>query len=468
MPKKNLPKEFLPDEDGDEPTKLHLTTAFINSREKPSKGKRKTYTDECDRSSDKDSYTGLQLRINDKGEKTFRFRYGIKGHGGTAENGRQLKGDTHSLTLGEYPNMKLKDARAKAREFYKLANEGQDPADKMAKEIEGRREQEANTFERVARLYLEMATKPQRKKIGKKGPISETVKKQRQTDLNDVVFPVLGDKPIADIGESEIEAFLDDLELHPRSIKYPSRVDRMLDVIRAVFYFAKKKKYIDSNPTIEIEDRYAHTDRDRWLKDNELKAMWKATEGLGNFGQIIRFLALTAQRSGEVRGMTWRDVDLERAVWTIPAKKNKSRRVHQIPLSTPALKIIEGQPRGKPGDYVFHGKGGGDKMTSTTPKQTVPLYENMLEILREDDPEAELEHWVPHDLRRTAKTNFASLGIPIHIYDLICNHNSPRLGGMDDVYNKHLYESEIRSALDKWSLKLRGIVSGIEVVKETA
>ena len=92
----------------------------------------------------------------------------------------------------------------------------------------------------------------------------------------------------------------------------------------------------------------------------------------------------------------------------------------------------------------------------------------MLEILQEDDPEAELEHWVPHDLRRTAKTNFAALQTPIEIADIILNHGSENLGNNDDVYNQYKYEPEIRAALDKWDMKLRQIVSGIEEVKETA
>ncbi|MBL6948323.1 MAG: tyrosine-type recombinase/integrase [Rhodospirillales bacterium] len=437
-----------------------LTTAFLNTVPKARKGKRVEYTDTVQ--------TGLSVRVTDKGKIYSRFRYRITGQGGTAENGRWLQGKkTYILHLGEYPAVGLAEAREKAGEYWKLARAGKNPADHKADEIKDRREKEANTFKRVAKHYLEVATKPNQK-IGKKGPISETVKKQRETDLNDVIYPILGDKPIAGIDEPAIKAFLDELEHDPRSIKYPSRVDRMLDAIRAVFHFAKKKGYVPENPTREIEDRYAHTERDRWLKDSELKAMWKATEGLGNFGKIVRVLALTGQRSGEVKSMTWRDLDLENAIWNLPPQKNKSRRVHFIPLSKTVLRIIEGQPRGKPGDYVFHGQGGGDKKTSTTPKQTIPLNKKMLEILQEVAPEAELEHWTPHDLRRTLSTNAAKLGVTPHIAELILNHESKILGKMGRIYNQHAYEPEIRKALEDWDLKLRQIVSGIEEVKETA
>ena len=183
----------------------------------------------------------------------------------------------------------------------------------------------------------------------------------------------------------------------------------------------------------------------------------------------MRVLALTAQRSGEVRNMTWRDLDLEKATWTLPSAKAKNRRVHVIPLTKTVLKIIEDQPRGKPEDYVFHGEGGGTKKTSTTPKQTIPLSEKMLEILQKDDPEAELEHWVPHDLRRTVNTNLAAMRFPIPIIKLILNHDAKKtLGSNDGIYNQHRYGPEIREALEAWDLKLRQIVSGLKEVKETA
>src|SRR3954454_10713484 len=74
----------------------------------------------------------------------------------------------------------------------------------------------------------------------------------------------------------------------------------------------------------------------------------------------LRFAILTASRTGEVRGMRWREVDLDAKVWTVPGERMKAGRMHRVPLSPAALAVLaEVRPliRG-PGDLVFPGTGG--------------------------------------------------------------------------------------------------------------
>ena len=69
--------------------------------------------------------------------------------------------------------------------------------------------------------------------------------------------------------------------------------------------------------------------------------------------RCLRFAILTACRSGEARGLTWAELDLEAAMWTVPAARMKARREHQVPLSPSAMELLGKLPRGKPADLVF-------------------------------------------------------------------------------------------------------------------
>ena len=77
----------------------------------------------------------------------------------------------------------------------------------------------------------------------------------------------------------------------------------------------------------------------------------KAQSGIAK--DALAFLILTAARSGEVRGMTWEEVNLEEAIWTIPGDRMKQGKPHTVPLSSTALEVLKAQKPGRPSDYVF-------------------------------------------------------------------------------------------------------------------
>jgi integrase len=77
-------------------------------------------------------------------------------------------------------------------------------------------------------------------------------------------------------------------------------------------------------------------------------------EGMG--ARALEFTVLTAARSGEVRGATWSEIDLEAQLWTIPAARMKSGREHRVPLSGPATELLAALPRERlSNDYLFPG-----------------------------------------------------------------------------------------------------------------
>ncbi len=72
----------------------------------------------------------------------------------------------------------------------------------------------------------------------------------------------------------------------------------------------------------------------------------------------LRLCILTAARSGEIFGACWDEIDLENKVWTVPATRMKAGRIHRIPLSEPAMAILERVGEAKLSDLVFPGRGG--------------------------------------------------------------------------------------------------------------
>ena len=85
-----------------------------------------------------------------------------------------------------------------------------------------------------------------------------------------------------------------------------------------------------------------------------MRDVWHASGAIGYpWDSYFRVLLLTAQRRGEVAGMRWVDVDLEKAIWTLPKEQTKANRTHDVPLTKKVLAILKALPRFNKGPYVF-------------------------------------------------------------------------------------------------------------------
>ena len=156
--------------------------------------------------------------------------------------------------------------------------------------------------------------------------------------------------------------------------------------------------------------------------------------------------------------MEWREVDLDRAVWTLPASRSKNRREHTIPLSDMALDVLRSLPRIDRSGFVF-------TTNARTPvsgfsKAKPALDRAMAELAGEGA--SPIPGWVLHDLRRTVATNLQRLGVRLEVTETVLNHVSGSRAGIVGVYQKHDYATEKRQALDAWARRLEAIVSGSE------
>ena len=103
---------------------------------------------------------------------------------------------------------------------------------------------------------------------------------------------------------------------------------------------------IESVPITRGMKPAGETSRDRVLSEDELRAVWGTTVEVGwPFGPFVQTMILTGQRRDEVSGMGWAELDLDGRLWTLPAERNKSVRIFEVPLSDTMVDIIKGTSR---------------------------------------------------------------------------------------------------------------------------
>jgi integrase len=189
--------------------------------------------------------------------------------------------------------------------------------------------------------------------------------------------------------------------------------------------------------------------RQRVLSDAEIRALWQATEGLGYpASPFVRLLLLTGQRLREVAQMSWSEVDLDKALWTIPPERMKGDAAHEVPLAPIAVELLKSLPRWT-GDFIFSTTGG-ERPISGFSKMKLKIDTAIVEPIAP---------WRFHDLRRTMRTGLGGLPIPSNVCELAIGHVQP---GMHKIYDLHSYRDEKRRALELWAAKLASIVESRE------
>ena len=380
---------------------------------------------------------GFGLRISYGGRKTYFCM--------TRINGKQRR-----LTVGNAALIGLAEARDAAREMMRNAARGIDP--KEQERIAQREAQKARqeTFGSIAALYMQ--EHGSKRKSG--------VELQRKLDRD--ILPEIGHLPIADISRSDIKDLL-----VKKAVTSPVAANRLLALIRPVFVYALDEERLDSVPNFRKLTQ-PETPRDRVLSDDEVRDVWRACLKLGYpYGHAIRFMLLTAQRRGEVAGLT-RD-ELNDEGWKLPSERSKNGIGHLVPVATLAQSILDDCPRLNSSDLVFAGWRRGEKKETCEiagwSKLKARLDDVVMDIRCEDaeragnDPDEvkPLPHWTVHDLRRSAATGMQSLGFTDEVVDRVLNHVLP---GVRRTYNRFSRDPEKRLALEAWARHVEAVVSG--------
>ena len=245
-----------------------------------------------------------------------------------------------------------------------------------------------------------------------------------------------GNKPLGEITRADVVEFLDGLE---RKHGLRHQVNRCRETLRAIFAFAVERELIAVNPVIGVSKRKVEIPRDRTLSRDELASLWRALNRLPELPRAyFREVLLTGARRNEVGGMAWSELDLDAALWRLPADRNKSARSFEIPLPSPVVETLRMLPRLGPLVFTLNGK------------RPMTLH-RWIERVRND---AGLIDARLHDLRRTLRTGLAELGIPFEVAERVLNHAMP---GLEAVYNHHNYLGEKRRALALWAERVLAI-----------
>jgi integrase len=210
---------------------------------------------------------------------------------------------------------------------------------------------------------------------------------------------------------------------------------------------------IETNPTNGLQMPAPKVERDRALDDGEIRLFWLACDKIAwPFGPLFQLLLLTAQRRDEVAEAPWDEFDLDKGVWTLPRERAKNDQAHITHLAPKAVQILQQLPMIGDGKLLF----------TTTGKNAVSGFTRARQRLADAMTALggdEVEHFTLHDLRRTAATGMAGLGIAPHVVDRVLNHSTGKISGVARIYNRHEYLAERNHALGAWANHVEALVT---------
>lgn len=265
-----------------------------------------------------------------------------------------------SIGLGSYPTVSLAEARERARQTRAQIRDGVDPVveRRKAKDAVAASQAKAVTFEELARAYI---------KTRESGWSNAKHAAQWAATLEQYAFPILGKRLVSDINENDVLRVLE-APVGPggetfwnNKTETASRVRQRIEAV--LDYGAVKKLREGENParwkgklSAALPDRakvqkVQHHAAMKFADVPSFMVRLRSIQGQG--ARALEFAILTAARSGEVRGMTWSEVDLGQRLWTLPASRMKAGREHRVPLSDAAIQVLQSQTKIEGCDYVF-------------------------------------------------------------------------------------------------------------------
>jgi integrase len=277
---------------------------------------------------------GLYLQVSGPRARSWVFRYTVNGK-------------THYLGLGSAYTIDLKRAREDARKARELVHDGIDPIEqRKARRLQQRLDAiKTITFDQCADAY-----------ITAHDPSWSNPKHRQQwrNTLKDYASPVIGDLAVSAIDTGLVLKILE-----PLWTTVPETASRLRGRIESVLDWAKVRGHRDGENPARWKGHLDHLLPARakvrkvqhhaalpYTEINALVTLLRAQKGITP--RTLEFAILTAARTGEVLGATWAEIDLDAAVWTIPAERMKGGREHRVPLCGRALAILE-EMRGNTG-----------------------------------------------------------------------------------------------------------------------
>lgn len=288
---------------------------------------------------------GLLLQVTDSGARSWILRV-------------MVGSKRRDIGLGGYPDVTLSQARDKAREMREKIKEGIDPVEERRAKRERLKLAQANsiTFDEAVEKVLAI------REVEYKN--SKHIAQWRST-LETYASPIIGKLPVANIEKGHILQILEPIwkEKTETASRLRGRIENVLSWATVSDYRtgenpARWKGHLDqllSKPskTTKVQHHKAISWQDIGTFMHDLKQR----DGIA--AKALEFLILTATRSGEVRGATWKEVDFDARIWTIPEDRMKTGKEHQVPLSDEAVSLLKALPRMDNNEHLFPAPRGG-------------------------------------------------------------------------------------------------------------
>jgi integrase len=366
---------------------------------------------------------GFNAQVTPSGARAFVLRYRIRG--------RQ-----RLYTIGSRSAWSTVAARNRARELRRLIDQGIDPH-----EMDARQRDDAITVADFwERIYEPLHVRQLRPK---------TANDMRSMMKNDIL-PRLGDRPVKDVDHADAAA------LHRTVTKRaPMRANRVRNTLSGIMSWAERP-HIDSNGDRVPTMRPPFSNPCRGVKKNleEPREVFLSPAKIARLAEVlerrpertivalVRFLLLTGARFSEAANATWSQFDFERGTWTKPSSHVKQKKSHTVPLSAPALLLLQQlREQNGPGEFLFP--------SSVTGR---PLTQMNTKFWKSVCRQAGLENVRIHDLRHTFASTLASGGASLPLIGQLLGHTQAQT----TARYSHLVDAVQREAVERAGAVIAG------------
>lgn len=434
---------------------------------------------------------GLQLRVETTGAKHWQYRF----YFGTTKDGARAR---QRMALGTWPvgkaaGMTLEQARAEAFKAAALLDQGIDPRRGDRSKRRGIRRRADSAPLKLAPDQVASKTTPSPveaaiERLGLTDALKDKhsipylmmeylerhVRRRRRRPVQPEYFlagevlPAWGTRDARTITPREVIELLD--AIVDRGA--PVAANRGASILGQMFRFGIHRQIVDLTP-VQLLYRPGGKEepRDRVLNDDELRYLMKHFEGNARYQtgeadrsprlmHVLKILLLTGQRRGELAAARWSNVHLDgpEPYWFLPEEDTKTLAPHTVPLTPSvvrefrALKKLAGKS-----PWVLPGKSGDHAHGQIITRSLDRNFKRLKQLAAESDPPVTLDHFTPHDLRRTMRTTLSRLGVTSRVAEAILNH---KLEGVEGVYDRWEPATEMRAALVLLERFLLGLKEG--------
>jgi integrase len=373
---------------------------------------------------------GLYFRKQSPDTAAWTFRYSFGGR-------------VRWYPLGRYPDMKLAQARAEARQARVMLDKGQDPLTVKREAIDAQRRR--GSFRELAEAWFSAEV------LGRNPALKHPEVPRRY--LDNYLLPELGRTPAAEVHALDIARLLDKVKADA-----PTAANDLLRFTKRIFAFGVRRRVVTGNPAADFTPRLdaggTERPRSRCLSADELTQLFEALRKSPTFGGdnalATKLLLALCVRKGELLGARWSEFDLDGEtgagpVWHLPGSRAKTGEALDIPLVPEVVKWLRALHTLACGsEYVF-------PQRRRDHRQRVPHVGLDTLNVALTRVKHGLEPFTLHDLRRTARTHLGALGVRREVAERCLGH---KIGGVEGTYDRHDYFDERRQALEQWTAVL--------------